>query len=67
MPRSVHITTPRSSEEELIRLLRIPKARRKQLDAMFEETRKRFAAELAALRNDSLDREEKQESASTAR
>ena len=67
MPRSVHITTPRSSEEELIRQLRIPKARRKELDSMIEAAWKRMVAEDKTLRNDLLETGEKQESASAAR
>jgi len=37
MPKSVRITTPRPTFQELTRHLRIPKARRKELDAMAEE------------------------------
>ena len=37
MGKSVQITTPRPTFEELTRRLRIPKARQKELDAMAEE------------------------------
>ena len=67
MPRSVHITTPRSSEEELIKQLRIPKARRKELDSMIEAAWKRMVAEDKTLRSDLQETGEKQESASAAR
>lgn len=48
MPRSVHISTRRSSYEALVKQLRIPKARRKQLDAIFEEARQRLDTERQA-------------------
>lgn len=67
MPRPVHITTPRSSVEELIKQSGIPKARRKQLDAIFEAARKRFASELRNSSNASAEAGEMQESASAAR
>jgi hypothetical protein len=37
MPKSVRITAPRPTFDELTRHLRIPKARQKELDAMAEE------------------------------
>ena len=45
MRPSVHITTPPPSFESMVKLLRIPKARQKELRAMMDEARARLAAE----------------------
>jgi ribosomal 50S subunit-associated protein YjgA (DUF615 family) len=51
MPQPLaYITGPRSSFEEQVKHLRIPKARQKELLKMMEETRQRLAAEDKALR-----------------
>lgn len=67
MPRSVYITTPRPSYETLVKQLRIPKARRKQLDAIFEEARKRLTAERQVTQSDLSEAEENLQIASAAR
>jgi len=65
MPTPVYITTPRSSYEDLVKKLRIPKVRRKQLDAIFEAARKRLAAETELLPSDPREAVEKPQSAAT--
>jgi hypothetical protein len=67
MRPSVHITTPPPSYDSMVKRLRIPKARQKQLLAMIAETRSRLAAERETLSSDLSQLEEKRESASAAR
>jgi hypothetical protein len=66
MPRSVQLPEPRPSYEEMVKQLRIPKARQKELRAIMDRGRARMAAAqgitvLAAQPGENL------ESASTAR
>jgi hypothetical protein len=63
MPQSVQLPTPRPSIESLIKQLRIPKARQKQLRAMMDEAR----AEMAPENKDALEDDESLHSASPAR
>lgn len=38
MPKPVHISTPPPSHEEMVRRLRVPKARQRKLRAIMDET-----------------------------
>lgn len=67
MPRSVHITAPRSSYEEQVKQLRIPKVRQEQLREIVAETRRRLAAGSAGAFSDSMETGERAESAAAAR
>jgi len=67
MPRSVQITTPRASYEELVKQLRIPKARQRQLRAIVAETRRRLASEISNSPDGSVRSVEGAESAAVAR
>jgi hypothetical protein len=67
MPRSVHITTPRASYEELVKQLRIPKARQRVLRERIEEAWKRMLAVDAPQQDDSTQPKEMSESAAVSR
>lgn len=43
MPKSVHITAPRPTHEQMVRYLRIPKARMKELQALVDEFKARLS------------------------
>jgi len=45
MPKSVRLSTPRPSPEEMARRLRIPKRRQRELNVLAEEYVKRLRAE----------------------
>jgi len=66
MPRSVHITVPPLSYEAMVKLLRIPKTRQKQLRAMMDEARARLAAEKLNSTSVTSAQEEKLDNASAA-
>ena len=67
MPRPVaYLTTPRPSIESLVKRLRIPKARQKQLRALMDEARAQLAAEKQAAKGTKGKREEKFKNASAA-
>ncbi|HUY94339.1 MAG TPA: hypothetical protein VMU71_03540 [Terracidiphilus sp.] len=65
MPKSVHITTPWPTSEEVAKRFRIPKRRQKELDAMAREYVKQLQAEEKA-RGTNLKENEKQKDASAA-
>lgn len=62
----VHIKTPPPTHEEMIRHLRIPKARQKQLLAIVAETRQRLAARRGPRRLKATQQGEQQASACAA-
>jgi hypothetical protein len=66
MPRSVHITTVIPPPLSMARRLRIPKARQKELRAMVDELRQRFANEDEASSGDSTNSGKKLQRASAA-
>ena len=66
MPRAVQLPTPRPSIESLVKRLRIPKARQKELQAIMDEARARLAAEKQAAASDTVKQEEKLQNASAA-
>jgi hypothetical protein len=67
MPRSVQITTPPASYEELVKPLRIPKARQRVLSARIQEAWKKMVAEDESLRGEISRVEEMSKSASAGR
>jgi hypothetical protein len=66
MPRSVHITTLIPPPWSMAKRLRIPKARQKELRAMVDEIRRRFANEEEAPSGDSTKPGKKLQCASAA-
>ena len=67
MPRPVaYITTPPPSHESIIRRLRIPKKRQRELLAIMDEGWARLAAEKQAAASDTGKQEEKLQDASAA-
>ena len=46
MPKSVHITAPPLSHEEMAKRLRIPQARQKELQVILDDARARFSSQL---------------------
>ena len=66
MPKSVQITTPWPSFEEMVGHLHVPEARQKELSALAEEIWKRLSAEEQATADDTARREEKPRNASAA-
>jgi hypothetical protein len=66
MPRSVQLPTPRPSIESLLKQLRIPKARQKQLRAMMDEARAERTAENPAASTRSNEQSESLDHASPA-
>ena len=66
MPKSVHITTPHATLDEVARSLRIPKRRQKELRVMAEEYVTRLNAEKETGVGKVIERNEKRKNASAA-
>ena len=67
MPRPIaYLTTRPPSHESMVKRLRIPKARQKQLRAMMDEARAKLAAEKQTTKGARVKREEKLKNASAA-
>jgi hypothetical protein len=66
MPKTVHITTPWPTSEEVARRFRISKRREKELDAMAEEFFKQREANSKSRNSKANHREEKRKNASVA-
>ena len=62
-----HLRTPRPSIDSLIKRLRIPKARQKELRAIMDEGRKEMARREAALQENDVEPKENFLNASSAR
>lgn len=65
MPKSVRITTPYPTADEVAKRFRIPKRRLKELDAMAQEFARQLRAE-KKLRSENLKVNENQKDASAA-
>jgi hypothetical protein len=66
MPKSVHITTPYPTFEEVARRLRIPKRRQKEIRAMADEFIKQLDEDEKSPASKITEREEKRKDASAA-
>jgi hypothetical protein len=65
MPKSVHITAPRTTHEERVKQLRISKAREKELQALVDEFKTMLSNREEALVN-SIEPEKSRKRASAA-
>ncbi len=66
MPKSVHITTPYPTSEEVAKLYRIPKRRQRELEALAQGLFKQMKAEQARKGSSPTEKEEKRKDASAA-
>lgn len=66
MPKSVHITTPWPTSEQVARRFRIPRRRQKEINAMAEEIFKQLRGEKETIAHEAAGQGKKRKNAAAA-